>query len=236
MSETTTIQTDKLIQNQIYGTRQSAFFSEIFTNSGHFFIFKSLSDIVLISWLYYLSDPTEYLLLAAMLIQSWYLSRKNSHRFWGNLICFSIYTIIDLPLDKWEFFQNVNHLVFAVFSLIIAILQGLRYHWLPSAINIILPIENLTRTLMVFAFFISVKTVKQDHFNYWQQMRVFPSIPADTFLFLSMLFLGILLGLKSLQVNIQQKQLQNTAEILKNLAEWGMGSHVVNAAINSPEK
>jgi hypothetical protein len=73
-------------------------------------------------------DPAGYLLIAAIVIQSWYLSKPGAHRFWGNLIGVTIYTLVDLSADGMAFFQDYVHLIFWCFSLTIAALQGFRFH------------------------------------------------------------------------------------------------------------
>jgi len=115
-----------LIYTQIHGDRWTSFWSELFGNSGHFLILKSMSDITLNGMGNYLSDATEYLLIGVMLLQSWYLSRPSANRFFGNLIGVSCYTIIDFQLEGAEFFASPSHITFWTFSLAIATLQGMR--------------------------------------------------------------------------------------------------------------
>ncbi|MGA1357849.1 MAG: hypothetical protein ACO35Q_14395, partial [Prochlorothrix sp.] len=106
------------------GQSRTMFLSEFLGNSGHFLILKSLSDIALYGWLSYFTDPIEYVLILAMVIQTLYLARPRSSRFFGNLMGVSLYTLVDLPMDGWGFFHNLSHWVFLVFSLAIAILQS----------------------------------------------------------------------------------------------------------------
>ena len=56
------------LEARINGTAQSALIRELLTNSGHFWLLKSLADIILTGWSGFFSEPTEYLLLAAMLV------------------------------------------------------------------------------------------------------------------------------------------------------------------------
>jgi adenylate cyclase len=168
------LKSKNLWDNRLQGSRTSAFLSEVLSNSGHFFILKFLSDLILDGFFKFITDPTEYLLIVAMLIQAWYLSNSKCHRFWGNLICVGIYTLIDVPIDGLDFFHNPSHVVFWLFSLMIATLQGLRFHWAKGIDDWLIPLESLVRALM-------------------------------------------------------------TAQLLGNMAEWGMGSHVVETALNNPE-
>ncbi|WP_293127989.1 adenylate/guanylate cyclase domain-containing protein [Microcoleus sp. bin38.metabat.b11b12b14.051] len=226
---------ENLWEIRLKGTRTSAFLTEILSNSGHFFILKSLSDLILAGWFKFITDPTEYLLIVAMCVQSWYLSNSKYHRFWGNLMFVGIYTVVDLPIDGLDFFQNPTHFVFWLFSLMIATLQGLRFHWAKGIDYWLIPLESLVRALMVVAFYVVIGI--KSHYLIADTEFILSFVGSATHWFLtwSMVFIGLLLGLQSLQLVKQRKQLQETAQLLGNMAEWGMGSHVVETALNNPE-
>jgi class 3 adenylate cyclase len=223
-----------VLDTRLHGTRTSAFMNELFSNSAHFLILKSLSDLILIGWASFITDPTEYLLALAMLVQAWDLSRPSAHRFWGNLTGVTVYTALDLPVDGLEFFQNPTHIVFWLFSLVIATLQGLRFHWATGAKCWIIPLESLARTLMVVACYIVIG-LNDRAMSPLQQILKFKLSDEHWFLLWSMVLVGLLLGLQSLQITEQRQQLQETAGVLRNMAEWGMGSHAVAAAVHNPE-
>lgn len=224
-----------LIDKQIHGDRWTAFLGELFGNSGHFLILKSMSDITLSGMGNYFTDATEYLLIAVMFLQAWYLSRPSAHRFWGNLIGVSCYTIIDFQLEGASFFSSPSHITFWTFSLIIASLQGIRDRWYEQLTNWILPIESIVRSLMVVAFYAVTSFKLNSETNSWQQIREFGTKTTHLYLMLSLAFIGSLLGFLSLQTMQQRSQLQKTAQTLRNLAEWGMGTHVVNTAVSDPK-
>ena len=222
-------------ESRLTGTRTSAFLTEILSNSGHFLILKSLSSLILVDWFKFITDSAIYVLIVGMLVQAWYLSKSNCNRFWGNLISVSIYTLIDAPLDGLDFFYDPSHAVFWLFSLMIAILQGLRFHWVRGIDYWLIPLESLVRALMVVAFYVVVG-IKSQYLIFNPELILrFSESAAHKFLTWSMVFIGLLLGLQSLQLAKQRKQLQATAQILGNMAEWGMGSHVVATALNNPE-
>ena len=231
-----THQTSKNIwKNQLQGTRTSVFLNEFLSNSGHFLILKIISKLILVGWFKVVTDPTEYLMILAMLVQTWYLSRAQCHRFWGNLICVGIYTVIDVPVDGLAFFIDPTHIVFFLFSLMIATLQGLRVHWAKSMDHWLIPLESLVRALMVVAFYVVVGI--KSHYLIPNQELILSFVRNGTHKFLtwSMILIGLLLGLQSQQLARQRQQLQTTAKLLGNMAEWGMGSHVVETALNNPE-
>ena len=224
-----------LLEAQLQGTRSSAFFSELLTNSGYFLIFNSFSEISLDGWFHYLTDSTHYLIAVAIVLQAWYLAGTNSHRFWGNLIGPFLYTISDSILDGMEFFQEPNHYILWLFSLAIATLQGIRFHLLPSAAPLIIPLESLSRTFMVVALYVMLTFNSHEQTLSWKHIQQFPALATHKFLIVCMLFLGIILGLQTVRLTSQRQELQKTAHLLRNLAEWGMGSHAVMTAVTNPE-
>lgn len=235
LEKTSDRQAKDILSSKLKDTQISAFMSELFTNSGHFLIVKILSDLILDGWWHLISDKTEYVLIAAMLVQTWYLSRPRANRFWGNLIGIAIYTLIDIPVDGWEFFEDKIHFVFASFSLTIATLQGIRFYVAKGLQNWIIPLESLARSMMVVAFYIAIEAKYDNVTTDFQLIQNFFQEKTHWFLAAAMMFLGLLLGLQSLQISKQKQQLQETARLLGNMAEWGMGSHAVATALNNPE-
>lgn len=225
-----------VIEERLNGSRLGAFVSEFLSNSGHFLIFNSLSEIALMSWSDYLAEPGHYFILGAMFAQTWYLSRPHPHRFWGNLIGPSIYTLSDLPLDGMAFWAEPNHVILWCFSLMIASWQFIRFHYSYQTAYLIIPLEVLTRTAMVMALYGVIISKYHSPDGEWQSLIDFMARPYHGFIIESMFVVGLLLGLQTLQVKLQQKKLQETASVLRNLAEWGMGNHAVTKAVTNPEE
>ncbi len=226
---------EDLLKSWLQSTRFRAFVSEFFSNSGHFLFFKILSGLTLANWLRYITQPSEYLLAVALLVQAWYLSRPTARRFWGNLIGVAIYTLIALPMDGMGFILKPIHIVFWLFSLIIATLQGLRCHWVKRATPWIIPLETLTRTLLVVAFYFVIGVESNQSRVILDPIKQFTGSATNRFLTWSMVLLGLLLGLQTLQITAQRQQLQKTSEVVRNLAMWRMGSHVFTIAVTNPE-
>jgi class 3 adenylate cyclase len=219
-----------------YSDRLSAFMGEFLGNSGHFLVLKNLSDIAVYGWQDFLHDPTDYLLIVAMLIQTAYLSRPNSFPLLGNLIGVTIYTLIDLPVDGSEFFQESSHVVFWLFSLAIALLQFARDRWKNALEYLILPVENVVRMLMVLAFYLVVRSGENAGYLIDTKMiDWFTDKNTNVFLASSLVLIGLLLGFQRLQIVMQQEELKKTSALLRNLAEWGMGIHVVETLVKNPQ-
>ncbi len=226
---------ENLLKSLLHGTHFRAVMSELFSNSGHFFFLKSLSDITLASWQSYLTEPTEYLLALATLVQAWYLSRPSARRFWGNLIGVAVYTLLVLPRDGLGFFHNPNHIIFWLFSLIIATLQGLRCHWLKRAGRWIIPLETLTRTLLVVAFYLVIGVEANKSTVILDPIKQFTKNATNRFLTWSMVILGLLLGLQTLQITTQRQQLQAKSQGLGNWAEWEMSPYGATTGVTNPK-
>ncbi|MDB9516935.1 adenylate/guanylate cyclase domain-containing protein [Roseofilum reptotaenium CS-1145] len=224
-----------ILKQKLNDSQWTRFISELLGNSGHFLIVKILTDIILDGWLEFIQDPTEYILIAAMLVQTWYLSRPSSHRFWGNILGVSIYTTIDLLTDGLEFFQDYIHIIFWLFSLMIATLQHYRFKGNKNRKNWIIPLESFVRSGMIVAFYVAVEVQSYELPLYFELTSKFWEESSHIFLVVSMLLVGTLLGLQSLQITKQREELQETAKLLGNMAEWGMGTHVVETALSNPE-
>ncbi|MEC4895948.1 MAG: adenylate/guanylate cyclase domain-containing protein [Oscillatoria sp. PMC 1051.18] len=220
---------------KLNGSRWSAFISELLTNSGHFLVLNSLAEIAIMNWQIYLTDPAHYIIFFALLFQAWYLSRPQADRFWGNLIGAAIYTIVDLPIDGSAFFYEANHWILWLFALFIAILQGLRFHWATWLTNWLIPFESLARMGMLISLYLAVRFKLSLNTFIEGNSLDFLATPEQQFLVESLIFVGLLLGLQTLQVTRQQQQLQETAQLLRNLAEWGMGSYAVSKAVTNPQ-
>ncbi|MGC9526034.1 MAG: adenylate/guanylate cyclase domain-containing protein [Limnospira sp.] len=225
----------KSLDRLLNGTRLGAFYEELVGNSGHFLLFNALSEISLMGWKDYLFDPPHYIIAIAMLTQAWYLSRPKHHRFWGNLIGPSIYTVVDSFIDGKEFFYEFNHWVLWSFGLAIATLQGLRCHCKPRCEKVIIPLESLTRVWMFISLYIGL-TFKANNLSVsWQTLLDWGGYPYHQFLLEGAVVFGVFLGLQTLQVTVSHRKLQNTAKLLRNFAEWGMGSFAVTEAVTNPE-
>ncbi len=228
-------QISQKIKLLVYSDRLSAFIEEFISNSGHFLVLKSLSDIAIYGWQNFLRDPTDYLLIVAMATQTAYLSRPNAFPLLGNLIGVTIYTLIDLSVEGNAFFQEPSHVVFWLFSLAIAGLQFARDRW-QNALRWIIPLESVVRMLMVLAFYSVVRSGENagDLIDK-QGSDWFANRNTYKFLTSSLVLIGLLLGFQRLQIVMRQQELKKTSELLRNLAEWGMGTHVVETLVNNPQ-
>lgn len=223
---------DTLLRDRLYGSRVQAFWGEWLSNSGHFFILKSLATITIWGWGEFLNDPADYALAISFFVQAWFLSRPQANRWLGNLIGPATYSLVDIPLDGGEFFYDPSHWVLWGSALTIATLQGGRQRW--SWGWWVLPLESVARSLMVALFYAvtsAAELQEQDFLRFlfysWHQ-------GSHTFLLWALILLSLVLGVQQGQVDRRQHQVRSTAATLSNLATWGLGSHAVVRAISDP--
>lgn len=222
------------LEKRIEGSYFHQIIEEFLSNSGQFLVLKGFSDIVVGGWWSYLLHPPEYILIFAVIVQSVYLARPQAQRFWGNLIGVSIYTFLDLFLDGWGFFGDFSHLVFWSASFLMAIAQGIRYHWLPPSEIVLIPLESMIRSAMIPAFYIVVTSAPYSVVPL-SVLFDFLTDPVYLYLLVSVLLVGLFLGLRNLQIKQQQDQLRGIAHSLRELAEWGIGSYAVKLAVSNPD-
>ncbi|UZQ53060.1 adenylate/guanylate cyclase domain-containing protein [Trichothermofontia sichuanensis B231] len=220
-------------QRRLVGSRWDAFSREFVSNSGYFLVLKSLADLSVEGWRYYLTHAPEYLLVFASVLQTAYLSQPRANRFWGNLIGVTLYTLLDLGHDGLGFFQDLSHQVFWITSLAIALCQEVRSRWAATTSSWLIPLESVIRALMLPAFYLVVRLGANATLSEVAQTATLP--PTGKFLVSSIILIGWLLGLQMLQITRQQQELHQTAQTLKHLAEWGIGHYAVHKAVNDPE-
>jgi adenylate cyclase len=226
---------DYLLNRRFHGTPWQAFWQELWGNSGHFLILKTLSDIINDGWYASINDATDWVLIGAFALQSWCLTRHRLHHFWGNLVGPTLYTLVDLAADGWDFLESPSHLMLWGFCLAIALSQGLRLHWVPTWSTYLLPLESVIRTTMVWVAYLIATAIADQTTITVAYVQDFFTDTSHGFLLLALVFLGVLMGLQALQLAKQQQQTQETAAVLRDLAQWGMGDHVVTSAIANPD-
>ncbi len=219
--------------SSLEGFRWDAFSREFVSNSGYFLVLKSLADLSVEGWRYYLTHAPEYLLVFASVLQTGYLSQPRANRFWGNLIGVTLYTLLDLGHGGLFFFRDLSHQMFWITSLAIALSQGVRSRWPATTSSWLIPLESVIRALMLPAFYLVARLGAEATLV---EVVHTPTLSrTGGFLVSSMILIGLLLGLQLLQINRQEQQLRQTAQTLKHLAEWGIGNYAVHKAMHDPK-
>ncbi|MGB3265639.1 MAG: adenylate/guanylate cyclase domain-containing protein, partial [Microcoleus sp.] len=88
---------------------------------------------------------------------------------------------------------------------------GLRFHWAKGIDDWLIPPESVVRALMVVAFYVVIGIESQYFIPNLELIVTFLRTATHQFLTWSMVFIGLLLGLQSVQILKQRKLLQKTA-------------------------
>lgn len=225
---------DRLLTDRLEGTRVQAFWRELLTQSGHILILKLLADAVSAGLFSVFFDLGDWIFTIGICIQAACLSQFKINSIWGNFIGVGIYTLIDWPLDGDGFWADPNHLVFWLFTTIVAGLHWLQRHGTTTVARIGLVAENMTRSMLVLAFYVVVSRADGE-------LEVTPSglwrffwEDRHEFLVWSGITIGLLLGMQAVHIQTQRQKIRQTTHILRDLAAWGMGDYAVTTAMRDP--
>ncbi len=229
-------QNNSSLETRITGSFSTQFWLELFGNSAHFPIVNILLELLIEDLPDYLFAPDLYTLIAASLVQAYWLTRwRNSQRprrFWGNLIGPALYTLVEGLLEGPVFFAAPHHLTYWGIALALGVLQALRPRLPAVFTNPLLLVENLTRTSILFimyAIFEKYTTPLQT-----SSLRIFFSDASHQFIGLTVLFLGLSIGLANLTADHYLGLLQNTSARLKTYSEWLLGRELLEQTFINP--
>ncbi len=228
--------TSSSLEARILGSFFTRFRLELFSNSAHFPIVDILFELLIKGPLDYLRTPDLYAITIAALAQAYWLTRWRStlhpRRFWGNLIGPALYTLAEVLLEGFHFFSAPHHLVYWSFALAIGALQTLRFR-LPTIFGAaIVVIENMTRTSIIFFMY----AIFEAYANPTQTSSLgnFFNDASHQFIGLTVLFLGLSIGLANLTANRYLNLLQQTSIQLRTYSEWLLGRDLLTQTFTNP--
>ena len=226
-----------LLQHRLYGTRGGKLAQEFAANSGHLPILKLVSSLFLSGGDLHHFDGADGLLLVTAFLQAAYLSRDRAHRFWGNLICPALYTLLDLPLDGLEdFLADPFHWLLWVLAIAIAMLQMVRDRLGSERGRFTLGGEAIARSIAIPLFYITFQISFADNpAEIFHQFLPLATAPTSAFLLVSTTAIGALFGLQAMQLDRQSQEMRRATDLLSDLAEWGMGNHAVATVLQNPD-
>lgn len=225
-----------LLETRIIGSFSTRFWLELFGNSAHFPIANALFELLKEEPLNYLRTPGLYTILTASVIQAYWLTRwqteRHSRRFWGNLIGPALYTLAENLLAGSRLFSAPNHLAYWGFALVIGALQALQPR-LPAIFNApIIVIENVARTSILFFMYALFETYANPAQT--ASLYVFFGDKSHQFVGLTVLFLGISIGLANLTADRYSGLLKETSAQLRKYSEWLLGRDLLIQAFVNP--
>jgi len=223
------------IEQRIFGSFLSRFLQELFLNTGQFPIVLILVEFLLERMDFFV-NPDVYILVPAMLLQTYILTRwaalSTWKRMFGNLIAPALYTFGEMIFEGLDFFSSPYHIMYLIFALATGILQASqsrkRYLW----DDFLLLLENLVRAEILFALYIAVEITSNPAQTV--SLAEFFSDDAHQFLALAVFLLGLSTGIANVTARHYSLLLRQTADQLKVYSEWLLGRSLLGRAINDP--
>lgn len=223
-----------LIEESIYGTFRARFALELFNNTLFFPITNILYELLIGHPLDYLRSSDPYIIIVAALIQAYWLTchaEKRLHRLLGHLIGPTIYTFIEASLEGAQFFTAPNHVAYWFFSIAIGIAQELRLY-LPRFSALFTIIENATRVSIIFFMY----GIFETHLNHNQtpSLASFFADPSHVFVGMTIVIIGLSIGLANATADTYLKKLRYTSQMLKTYSEWLLGRDLLARSLSDP--
>ncbi len=220
---------------RITGSFGRRYLLELFRNSGYFAMINILLESLLEGFGEYMIEIDLYAVIVGVLVQSYFLTlwqtQKKQHRLEGNLIAPLIYSTIEIAVEGWVFLQAYHHLAYWIFSLLIGIIQSLRFRhpftWLASCS---LVLENIVRSMIIFVMYMELESRLDEMHPEWLH-EFFAEIPHQYFM-LATLLLGLGIGIAELVAENYLQLLKNTSMQLKTYSEWLLGKKILEEAIS----
>lgn len=169
-------------------------------------------------------------------MQAYWLTRwqttSSPRRFWGNLIGPALYTLVESLVEGLRFFSAPHHVAYWVFSLMIGVLQSLRPR-LPTIFNNLLIVtENVTRASILFFMYAIFETYANP--TQAASLDVFFSDASHQYIGLTVLFLGLSVGLANLTADRYAGLLKETLAQLQKYSEWLLGRDLLTQTLINP--
>lgn len=229
------------LDQRLRGTVPSRVLTEFVTTSALFPILDAIRAISSEGLLHYLAEPSHYVLLAASLVQAWFLGTAEKDnwqtRFVGNVLGFGLYAPLDLAIEGVNFFFQPYHWLFALFSLVMAVLSALQLLRRDYRIGQIVTtlLLNLSKVALFPAmYFIAEQNITDFSQINWAGWQAYMASGGHRFIFYGALFFGVLLGLAEAQRNRYAQFLRFLAGQLKKYSEWSLSSDLIASALDNP--
>ena len=223
------------IEQRISGSFFSRFWQELFRNTGYFPLALILLEF-LIEGLEFFGKPDLYLLIPAVFVQTYVLTRWPSSIVWkrlfGSLIAPALYTMGEMAFEGLKFFESPYHVMYLAFALVIAVLQAAQLNKKNLWSDFLLLLENLVRAEILFALYIAFEIYSNP--TQTVSLNEFFADGAHQYLGLAVLLLGISAGVANVSSHRYSLLLRQTADQLKIYSEWLLGRNLLGRAINDP--
>lgn len=229
------------LERRLKGSLKGHVIEELFTNSIHFPLANIILELLLSSSqpLAYLLKLDPYIIIVACTIQAYFLGtwkyKGYTFRLLGNIIGPTIYTVFELILEGAEFFESPNHLAYWGFSLLIGLLQEIKYNVSGTARNLLILSEHLVRTnILLVTYWIFETSYLQENALFEPGYLSFGGFFSDhshQYIAIVLILLGLVIGFANITAANYLRMLQGTAKTLRRYSEWFFGRELLSQAV-----
>ncbi|MDH4248665.1 MAG: adenylate/guanylate cyclase domain-containing protein [Deltaproteobacteria bacterium] len=224
------------LESRIRGTLWSHITEDFFTHSAHFPLANIFLEMLLTSPWSYFRDADLYLILSASLAQSalagWWRHGGRPRPLLANLSGPALYTLVEMLMDGWGFFEKPHHLAYWAFALSIGLVQEARIRMPALAAAWWIILENFFRTSILLVMYAILEILLDPKNN---SVSVFLEDRSHVFVVLVVPLLGVLLGVANSNAIRYQDLLRRTASQLRGYSEWLLGRELLSQAVEHPE-
>ncbi|MEW5869773.1 MAG: adenylate/guanylate cyclase domain-containing protein [Chloroflexota bacterium] len=217
-------------------SRRGVILQEFFTNTFHFPAVLILLELIPEGWRFFTEDPAIYALIAASLLQAYFLGSwqydGKPRPFLGNLIAPGLYTIVEILLEGPEFFSESRHLAYWGFALAIGLIQEVRLRIGGNLGRGLVLLENTVRTsiLLIGYWIFEIATHSEA-----KTLTGFLSDDSHVFVALAVVLIGLIVGFANLNAEAYLNSLHRTAARLRQYSEWLLGRQLLSQIMADPE-
>lgn len=225
---------DTTLDSRLTRTRRGLFAHEFFTNSAHFPLANIFLEMLLGSTGEYLLEPDLYLLLAAALLQAWWISfqqqRGQMRPLLDNLVGPAFYTLGEIAFEGVSIIGHINHIAYWTFSLVIGLARQLQIATRGRPHVVLVLVEHVVRTCIVLAAYVILELKADDYAS----AAAFLADAPHAFISIVIPLLGLVLGIANYNIEGYQQRLSATAQQLRQYSEWLLGKELLQRAVANP--
>lgn len=225
----------RTVENRLSDSPISRFLQELFRNTGQFPIALIVLEF-LVEGRDYLANPDFYILVPAMLLQTYILMRWTGLSSWrrmlGNLIAPGLYALGEMAFEGLDFFHSPYHDMYLVFALLVGLLQAAQPRQRNRWSDFLLLLENVVRAEILFALYVAFEVTSNPAQT--GSLGEFFSDGSHAFLALAVLLLGVSAGAANVNAQRYLGLLRQTASQLRTYSEWLLGRDLLGRALDDP--
>ncbi|GAP63622.1 hypothetical protein ARMA_2045 [Ardenticatena maritima] len=207
---------------------------ELITNALHYPVLNMLLEWFVLSQTAYFLSADPYLLLVSALVQAVALAMIRENRrpallFVANMVGVFTYSLLETTLEGMEFWQAPHHLLYWLYSLIIATCAA--WHARRNASLALLGMYFARSLALLAVYSLGEYYLAQN--GSFSPMQIL-SDPTHMLMSVAVPLLGLLGGLAEVEANRNFTLLKNANQRLHTYARWLLGDAILNELMQNP--